>query len=91
MRYYEIHHPYYAMIKAEDENEAVKEYINSVAGDEGEEGSLMKEMDEIDRDTAIIKFSMAAGEGEEKTAITEKKRHFNDEDYSILLIDGALV
>lgn len=90
MKYYEIHYPYYALIKAEDENEAVSEYIKYVSGEEDEKDEITEELEEIDRDTALMKFSMAIGEDGE-LPITEKKRCFNDKDYTILLIDGCLL
>lgn len=48
MKYFEIHDPYYAMIKSQDQTQAIETYVEYVSDDE--EGALNDEIKEIDRD-----------------------------------------
>lgn len=59
-KYYEVHSPYYALIKARDEDEAYQVYVNTVADDEDDE--LMDEIKEVSANYAIAYFSRRAEE-----------------------------
>lgn len=54
MKFYEIHDPYYALIKAPNQDEAIKVYSQNVAEDDG---TLHEEIREVDRGYALVSFS----------------------------------
>lgn len=84
MRYFEIHDPYYAMLKATDQDEAINKYTEFVADDE--EDTLKDEIREVSRDIALIMFSRGTGEGSELKSPAELLEEFNKEEADILLI-----
>lgn len=88
MKFYEVHEPYYALVKARDKDEAIKLYTEFVADDDG---SLHEETKEVSRDYALVKFGRALGEDKELMPVEKVIEEFNDEQNSILLIDGSLV
>ena len=53
----ESHYPYYALIKARDEDEAVQLYVVYVADDE--DGTLREEMKEVEMDYALVMHTKA--------------------------------
>lgn len=88
MKYFEAHYPYYALIKDKTKEDAIKIFVEYVADDEGD---LDDEINEVSRDYALIKFSRATGEDGEVVPIVEIIEEFNDEETSLLLIDGSLL
>ncbi|MDJ1631020.1 hypothetical protein QNN00_14380 [Bacillus velezensis] len=57
MKFYEIHDPYYALIKATDKADAEKVYIESVADTDDYENFQEEEIREVERDYALVMFS----------------------------------
>ncbi|MCQ4925002.1 hypothetical protein NE686_18015 [Tissierella carlieri] len=86
IKYFEVQLPYYALIRAETEEEAIEIYIEYVADDETDE--LKDEMVELDSDMALGKFVKCLEKVEGDIPLSEVLKRFNEED--VLLIDGAL-
>ena len=57
MKFFEVHYPYYALIKARDKDEAVQLYVMYIADDE--DGTLHEEMKEVERDYALVMHAKA--------------------------------
>lgn len=88
MKYFEIHDPYYALIKASDKQEVLKTYVEFVAdGDDKLEDGI----EEVDRDYALLKFSRARGEDGKLSDISDVLKEFKEDEAFPLLIDGTLV
>lgn len=86
MRFFEIHEPYYALLKAEDEEQAKKEYESAVAFiDEP------NEIKEVEKDYALVKFSQTKDEDGNLLSLDEILDEFRGKERSVLLIDGALL
>lgn len=88
MRYFEIYDPYYALMKAKNEQEAIKEYVKYVADDDG---SLKDEIQEVSRDYALVKFSRAPGEDKVLLPISEVVDEFVEQEHEVMVIDGNLI
>ncbi len=89
MFFYEIHDPYYALIKANDDEEAVKKYIEVVAGEESEFESLAEECEPVSKAYAYERFISAPCEDGKQ--LIENLKYFNSDEVEILLIDGSLL
>jgi hypothetical protein len=87
MLFFEIHEPYYALIKAEDKETAKLEYEAAVAFLEDEDGAI----EEVDKDYALATFSQSKDEEGELLDVSEILQEFKDENRSVLLIDGTLI
>lgn len=87
MKYYEFYEPYFALIKAKNESEAIKIYEKDVADiDSG------IDMQEISRDYAIAKFSRSTDEEGQFINIVDLIKIFNSDDESeVLIIDSHLI
>jgi hypothetical protein len=83
MKYFEIHDPYYALIKAADQEEAIKIYTEYVAEDDG---TLHEEIREVDRDYALVSYSRGVTEDNEVVPIPEILKDFQSEGSAVLLI-----
>lgn len=83
MKYFEIHDPYYALIKAHDQDEAIKVYTEYVAE---VDGTLHEEIREVDRDYALVSYSRGATEDNEEVLIPEILEIFQSEKSAVLLI-----
>lgn len=81
MKYFEIHDPYYALVKAETVEKALEIYVEQVADDDG---TLREEIKEVDRDYALIQF--ARSESEDETL-----DKFHREKSEVLLIESSLL
>lgn len=88
MKYFEVVDPYYALLKAHDKEGARKAYVMFVADDDG---TLMNEIEEVDRDYALLRFSRAKGEDGKLSDISEVLKEFRVDEAFALLIDRALV
>ncbi|WP_289136312.1 hypothetical protein [uncultured Brevibacillus sp.] len=88
MKFFEIHSPYYALLKAKTQEEAIAKYAEQVADDDG---TLHEEIKEVDRDYALVSFSRGATEDKEEVPISEILKDFQSEGSSVLLIDSGLV
>lgn len=92
MRFYEIHDPYYALIKARDKVDATRKYIEVVAGCEEEFEEIREKMSLVEKDYVIgaLAHSIDDNTGE-KITIKELKQAINEEITEVLLIDGLLL
>ncbi|MGY4689320.1 hypothetical protein [Salibacterium sp. K-3] len=90
MKYFEISQPYYALLKAENESQAIMKYIEQVA-DDSENEPLCEEIQEVPTDYAVAKFSRATGEDRELPPLREVLDELRDGEDSVLLIDGSLL
>jgi hypothetical protein len=88
MKFYEVHYPYYALLKANDKEEAMQLYTECVADDDG---SLHEEIKEVERDYALIKFSRGKTEDRKEVPVLEILNDFQSNESMVLLIDGALM
>lgn len=88
MKYFEVNEPYYALLKAETQDECIKEYVEHVADDDG---TLSSEIKEVDRDYALINFSQALSEEGDFIPVNEVLELFNNEKVNVLIVDGTLV
>lgn len=88
MKFYEVHNPYYSLLKAENAEAAQKRYIEHVADDDG---SLVGEMKEVDRDYALVRFALAPEENIKLVPVGEVIEQFLCQENEILIIDGSLV
>lgn len=89
MKYFEIHDPYYALIKAADQEEAIKIYTEYVADDE--DGTLHEEIEEVDRDYALIQFARSESEDRDFMPVPETLEKFRRDKSEVLLIDSGLL
>lgn len=87
MKFFEIHYPYYALIKAENEEKAIEEYTKYIADDDG---TLKDEIKEVDRDYALALFSIVKDKFDEHEPITKIIDEFRKAENDILLVDGTL-
>lgn len=87
MKYFEILDPYYALLKAETQEEAIKKYVEIVADDEG---NLNEEIREVSRDYALIEFSRGIGDNKKYLSPADLIKQFNEEGADVLLITGQL-
>ncbi|MDO7908447.1 hypothetical protein Q5741_18765 [Paenibacillus sp. JX-17] len=88
MRYFEIIEPYYAMIKAETEEQAIEKYVEFVADDDG---SLKDEIAELERDYALVLYSRCPAEDMRSMKTIDLLNEFQDEEPSVLIVDGSLL
>ncbi|MFU1715640.1 hypothetical protein ACM392_08815 [Bacillus amyloliquefaciens] len=91
MKFYEIHDPYYALLKAEDKAEAEKIYIENVADTDDYDNFQDEEIREVERDYALVKFSQTRGEDRELSSYTYISENFNDPKSEVLIWDGSLL
>jgi hypothetical protein len=87
MKYFEVYDPYYALAKAHDKEEARKAYVKFVADDDG---TLINEIEEVEHDYALLKFSRAKGKDGKLSDISEVLKEFKEHGAFPLLMDGAL-
>lgn len=88
-KFFEVHDPYYALIKAKDVNEAKELYITIVADDE--EGTLDNEIKEVPSDYAIAHYSRSLSEDKEVVPLKEVLEVLRSNESNLLLIDGNLL
>ncbi|WP_345822089.1 hypothetical protein [Bacillus pumilus] len=88
MKFYEVHDPYYALIKARNEESAMKIYTDVVADDDG---GLSEEITEVTEAYAAIRYSRVNGEDNKTIPIKEVLEDLTSEEEMILIIDGSLV
>lgn len=87
MKFYEVHYPYYALLKANDKEEDIQLYTECVADDDG---SLHEEIKGVKRDYALVKFSRGKTEDRKEVPVLEVLNDFQSNESMVLLIDGAL-
>ena len=91
MRYFEFAIPYYALIQARNEAEAVQEYIEVVAGDKSDFDTLLDEAKEVPEYYAGARFSRAKGEDGELMDLDEVVEILKEDKAQLLVIDGSLI
>jgi hypothetical protein len=86
MKYFEIHSPYYALVKAETVEKAIEIYVEQVADDDG---TLREEIKEVDY--ALIQFARSESEDGDFMPVSETLDKFHREKSEVLLIDSGLL
>ena len=87
MKFYEFSNPYFALIKAEDEYDAIVEYNESV-GDINDE--KLENVKEVSRDYSMALFSRVLSEDGNVIPIAEIVSDFQKEERMTLVVDGTL-
>lgn len=90
MNYYEFTTPYYALIRAKDDVEATKEYIEVVAGEEGEFDIIHEECSLVPEYYASARFLLSM-DGNYAESMDEVQTEFGNNETKVLLIDGSLI
>lgn len=88
MRYFEVFDPYYALIQAESQEEAIAIYQKDVAS---EEISLSGKIREVNRDWALIIFSGSFSRNAIRVPVTKILEEFNNTHNQLLLVDSGLI
>lgn len=88
MKYFEINLPYYALMKAENKESAMKKYVEFVADDDG---TLNEEIKEVSRDYALLKFSRIYDDNKKLLPISGVIEEFNCQSNEVIVIDGGLL
>ncbi|WP_144498733.1 hypothetical protein [Bacillus pumilus] len=89
MKFYEVHDPYYALIKARNEESAMKIYTDTVADDEV--GELAENIKEVTGLYAAAKFSRIPGEDKELIPFEEVLEDLTSDGEMMLAVDGNLI
>jgi hypothetical protein len=88
MKFYEVHYPYYALLKANDKKEAIQLYIKDVADD----GSLYEEIKEVDRDYALALYGrFSKDENGKFIPISNVIEDIKNDKSMTLLVDACLI
>lgn len=89
MKFFEIHYPYYALLKAESKEEALKLYVEAVCDDDG---SLKEELKEVERDYALATYGrFSKTEDGKYIPISHVLEDFKNNEQMVLLIDSTLL
>lgn len=91
MNYFEFTEPYYALIKAKDDVDAVGKYIEVVAGNDSEVQALLDESKIVPEYYAAARFAQAKDENGKLVDLEEVIRTFKSDETEILLMDGSLL
>lgn len=93
MKYYEFNDPYYALIQAENQEEALQKYANSI-GEESVvdlEEETLDTLKELSKEEAWETFIEGVSEDGKKIPLEEKKEYFNASGTEFLLIGGTVL
>lgn len=88
MKFYEVNEPYYALIKAKNDEKAMTIYTDVVADDNG---GLSEEITEVTEAYAAIIYSRVNGEDNNVIPVKEVLEHLTNEEEMVLIIDGSLL
>ncbi|MEH7802611.1 hypothetical protein V7274_18740 [Bacillus pumilus] len=88
MKFFEVNEPYYALIKAKNEENAMTIYTDVVADDDG---GLSEEITEVTKTYAAVSYSRVNGEDNKTIPIEEVLEDLTNEEEMILIIDGSLL
>lgn len=88
MKFYEVNEPYYALIKAKNDENAMTIYTDVVADDDG---GLSEEITEVTEAYAAIIYSRVNGEDNNVIPVKEVLEHLTNEEEMVLIIDGSLL
>ncbi|GGE47847.1 hypothetical protein GCM10011391_28250 [Pullulanibacillus camelliae] len=91
MKFYEISEPYYALIKARSGEEAVKKYIEVVAGDESEFEILLEDCKLVPDYYASARFAQSRDEKGNLMDFDEVIEILESNETEILIMDGSLL
>lgn len=91
MKYFEFLEPYYALIKAKDENEAAKKYVAEVAGDDNDIEVLAEECNVVPEHYATFRFGQVRDENQKLMEWQEAKEYLESGNAEVLLMDGSLI
>jgi hypothetical protein len=89
MKFFKVNEPYYALIKANDKEAAIKLYEANVA--ENIDGEVNEDIRETSANKALVIFSRATSEDGKIIPINEILTDFESEEEMILLIEGTLL
>ncbi len=90
MQYFEINEPYYALLKAVDDEDATNKYIEVVAGSEEEFEEIHENMNSKDESYVWKKLAFLPNK-ESYPTVGDLKKAVTEEVTDILLIDGSLL
>ncbi|MDN0040599.1 hypothetical protein QVO03_09985 [Bacillus aerophilus] len=88
MKFYEVNEPYYALIKAKNDENAMTIYTDVVADDDG---GLIEEITEVTETYAAIRYSRVNGYDNKMIPVEEVLEDLKNEIQMVLIIDGSLV
>ncbi|MDR0123106.1 hypothetical protein RFW13_16905 [Bacillus pumilus] len=87
MKFFKVRDPYYALIKANTKENAIKLYLDEVAADEGD--LYMKEVSAIN---AAVTYGVLLAETDDaEITKVEMIEYLEDEEERVLLMDGGLL
>lgn len=87
MKFFKVRDPYYALIKANTKERAIKLYLDEVAADEGD--LYMKEVSAIN---AAVTYGVLLAETDDaEITKVEMIENLEDEEERVLLMDGGLL
>ncbi|MBS4748196.1 hypothetical protein [Bacillus altitudinis] len=89
MKFYEVHDPYYALIKAKTKENAMTIYTDVVADDE--DGELTENIKEVAALYAAVKYSRIPGEDKELIPFEEVLEDLISDGEMMLAVDGNLI
>ncbi|MEL3959463.1 hypothetical protein NST17_20135 [Caldifermentibacillus hisashii] len=90
MNYYEFDVPYYALIKANNGEEAVKLYIEVVAGEENKIDDILENCQLVPEYYAAAKFARSKDKDKKMIELEEVLWYLGSDEPEVLLIDGSL-
>ncbi|NUI59275.1 hypothetical protein HUN88_05830 [Bacillus amyloliquefaciens] len=88
MKYFEVSDPYYALIKANTKEKAIKLYTEEVADDDG---NLKEEIKEVGMLYAAVKHSRTITEDQELSPISDVLEELQSNEERVLIMDGSLL
>jgi hypothetical protein len=93
--FYEIHDPYYALVKAKDEDEAINIYIKEVAGTEAEKEEIKVKTKVVSHEYAVGRFYNSYYFEHPDVVIDETLEEYFEyllkEESGVMLLDGSLL
>jgi hypothetical protein len=89
LNYYEIHDPYYALIKAQSREEAINTYIKEIEVEENENYEYA--FIELPKELALLKFGQSVDQEGKTMDPEEILELFSSNEPCLLLVDGALL
>ncbi|PAK34028.1 hypothetical protein [Bacillus safensis] len=87
MKFYEVHDPYYALIKAKNEENAMTIYTDTVADDDG---SLSEEITEVTEIYAAIRHSRTVDADERILSIEKVLEDITNGEEKLLGMDTSV-
>ncbi|MCY9099577.1 hypothetical protein MOE49_10990 [Bacillus inaquosorum] len=88
MKFFEVCDPYYALIKANTKEKAIKLYTEEVADDDG---NIIDEIKEVGMLYAAVKHSRTVTEDQELSPISDVLEELQSNEERVLIMDGSLL